>query len=240
MRDSVARFLFSWKSAHSGKNVSSGVFFFAFDVRWHFAFYHRSHHQILSPCFSHVWRCFHLRHWMPRRMVPCWVQLVSWILPFPEPEKTSMAICRVNFLLQGRAMSLKGGSLGAIGTPRHFTMAENQHGREVPEYVAPEDSIQFPTWLKHMGTRTNRCSQQCDFPRQKVTDLSDWWWTLSWLFFLRSVVFLAQSSSAILSFEKSRSDHFSQGIERIRTVWPSKTDGVETVKDHDQHWRCRI
>lgn len=164
------------------------------------------------------------------------------ILPFPEPEKTSMAICRVNFLLQRPGHESQRWVIGGHRTPRHFTMAENQHGREVPEYVAPEDRFfSFQPDSNTWAHGRDRCSsQQWDFPRQKVTDLSDWWLTRSWLFFLRSVVFLARQFPAIWSFEKSRSDHFSQGIERIRTVWPSKTDGVETVKDHDQYWRCRI
>lgn len=62
--------------------------------------------------------------------------------------------------------------------------------------------------------RTNRCSQQCDFPDKK--------WQIyqidGWLFldcFLRSVVFRPVNFQ---QFGASRSDHFSQGIGRIRTV----------------------
>ena len=38
------------------------------------------------------------------------------ILPFPEPEKTSMAIYVVCFLLQGRAMSQRWGHWGPSDT----------------------------------------------------------------------------------------------------------------------------
>lgn len=159
------------------------------------------------------------------------------ILPFPEPEKTSMAICRVNFLLQGRAMSLKGGSLGAIGHPGISPWLRTNMDVKSQNTLLLRTIFSFQPDSNTHGR--DRCSQQWDFPRQKVTDLSDWWLTLSWLFF-KECSFSTSQFPAIWSFEKSRSDHFSQGIERIRTVWPSKTDGVETVKDHDQYWRCRI
>ena len=183
--------------------------FFDFDVRWHFAFFVP---KKSSPCFyhlkhRHVWRC------LPPKALDAKengavlgttriLDGMLWYYQYLNLKRPSRYV--VCFLLQGRAMSLKGGSLGANSYPGTSPWLRTNMDVKSQNTLLLRTAFNFQpdsnTWA-----RTNRCSQQCDFPDKK--------WQIyqidGWLFldcFLRSVVFRPVNFQ---QFGASRSDHFS-------------------------------